>query len=199
MNRVVVPSLALLVVAACGEEPDFAAELLPPDDVSVTWEAAYNGTNDGLGALVPLDVMAYDGATGEPLGDVSIEVWVDDADHADANADGPGATPLPVDAVLVIDPDEAEADDLIAWDAAHDQFVAVDLDRSEAGTRADGVILHTDSGGIARLYLFVDAFDASVDRPDTFAPGSLAPGSFAPITVVVSMGDVEELFSVAAR
>lgn len=198
-----------LTLAACGADPGLP-ELLLPQEVHVGWESAYNGVDDGLGALVPVDVMAYDGATGEPLADVPIEVYTDDA----------AAVPMPVEAVLVMDPpaadeadvaaelvdqlaelglvldvavldgtdDEAPGDEgRIAWDAARDQYVVFDGEQAASG----GIELITDSGGVARLYIYVDAF------PEGGAAGD--DGTFQPIRVVVSMGGVDELFTVSPR
>jgi hypothetical protein len=197
---------ASLALAACGTDPG-EPELLLPQEVHVAWEGAYNGVDDGLGVLVPVDVMAYDGATGEPLADVPVEVYTDDA----------AAIPVPVEAVLVMNPPDRddqeplegdleeqlaqlglvldvtldeEGDDplvddrLVAWDAARDQYVVFDSFEVAAG----GVELLTDSGGVARLYIYVDAF-----------PEAGEDASFQPIRVVVSMGDVDELFTVSPR
>src|SRR5262245_22971360 len=88
--------IAAVLLAACGSDPA-EPELLLPDEVGIAWEDVYNGIDDGLGALVPVDVMAYDGASGEPLANVPIQVWTDDV----------AAIPLPVEAVLVMNPPEA--------------------------------------------------------------------------------------------
>ncbi|MEZ4236132.1 MAG: hypothetical protein R3F59_08215 [Myxococcota bacterium] len=193
-----------LALAACGTEAG-SPELLLPQEVHVAWEGAYNGVDDGLGALVPVDVMAYDGATGEPLGDVPVEVYTDDA----------AAVPVPVEAVLVVnaqdepavDPEDqlaelgllgpadgppyGEADEpeprRIAWDAVRDQYVVFDAFEADSfESNGGGIELLTDSGGVARLYLYVDAF------PETEI-------GFQPVRVVVSMGDVDELFTVSPR
>jgi hypothetical protein len=74
----------------------------------------------------------------------------------------------------------------VAWDAARDQYVVFDrigVDRDLAG-----IELLTDSGGVVRLYLYVDAF-----------PETDGEDGFQPIRVVVTMGDVDELFTVSPR
>lgn len=193
-RRLARPALAALALAACGAEPA-EPELLLPDDVDVPWEVAYNATDDGLGALVPVDVMAYDGATGEPLADVKIEVWTEDD----------GAVAVPVEAVLVyVDADgageqptpDAASDPFVAWDAARDQYIAFDVAFDARDGGADPIELHTDAGGVARLYLYVDAFPTHASA-ETDAEAEAA--AFDPIRVVVSTGGADGLFFVAAR
>jgi hypothetical protein len=169
MSRSAVPALLLV---ACVEEAD-SSGLLLPEQVQVGWEAEYNARGDGLGALVPVDVMVYDGATGEPRADVEVHVWTDD----DA------AMPVPVEGVLVLDRDLELGPnrELEAWDAEHDQFVALEP--------VELLDLRTDAGGVARLYLFVDAF------PEGAGPSE----PFGPIRVMVSTGDVDELFWLEPR
>lgn len=168
------------------------SEVLIPDQVPVVWDVAYNGVGDGLGALVPVDVMAYDGATGEPLPGLEVHVWT--ADDA--------ATPIPPNGVVVLDGEIDLASTLVSeaidpwaakpvgppefefWDALHDQFVAVAF----GGVDFD---LRTDEGGVARLYLFVDAFRER-------EPGE-KEGGLAPIQVVVAVGDDETVFSLVPR
>lgn len=152
--------LAVLALAAgCYEEEE--PRLLLPGEVRVAWETAYNGEEDGLGALVALDVMVYDGASGQPLGDVELLVWTE----------GDAAWPVPAEAVWVVDPDACDGCDAL-WDATHDEFVALE---PVEGT----LVLRTDDRGIARTYLYVDAFPA-------------ADADFDPIPVLVSMGATDE-------
>lgn len=171
------PAILPLLLAACGTEPSPEAELLLPDLVSVAWEDAYNARNDGLGALVPVDVMVYDGASGEPLRDVELQVWTDDV----------AAWPTSAEGVVVVsptDPTALQATYLQVWDASRDQFVAFEPE--------DTIDLRTDDGGIARLYVYVDAFpeETSEDADES---------SFGPVRVVVTMDDVDELFWLAPR
>lgn len=171
-------ALALLV-GACAPDPSGARTgLLLPDAVEIRWEGAYNERNDGLGALVPVDVMVYDGGTGEAVPDVTMHVWTDDA----------AAMPVAADAVTVLpDAEETlpEADPFAvgaaveSWDAAHDQFVAL--------RPASGLDLRTDGDGIARLYVFVDAFPRG------------ATGGYDPIRVIVATADVDDVFWLEAR
>jgi hypothetical protein len=175
------PALLALALAACAPESEDRSGLLLPDAVEIRWEGEYNGVDDGLGALVPVDVMAYDGLTGEPRPDVLVHVWTDD----DA------AAPIAVDAVTVLTdlpeslPDAAPAAE--TWDAAHDRFVVLHTEGTGDGSsRPADLDLRTDADGIARLYLFVDAFP-TVDR------------AFGPIRVMVAAGDADELFWLEPR
>lgn len=142
----------LVLVPGCAEglsEPDL---LLPGEELSVEWDEAWNGEGDGLGALVPVDVMVYDGATGEPVEGVQVLI----------SADDDAVIPLPVGGVLLVE-DETDPDAL--WDASRDQYVA--LRPSALGW--EDLVLETDDGGIARLYLYVDAFPYEDGAGDGFA------------------------------
>lgn len=168
------PAIPPLLLAACGTEPLAESELLLPDLVSVAWEDAYNAENDGLGALVPVDVMVYDGASGEPLPDVELQVWTDDV----------SAWPTSAEGVVVVSPTDPTAftpSFLQVWDASRDQFVAFEP--------VDTIDLRTDDGGMARLYVYVDSFPEEEDEE----------GGLGPIRVVVTMGEVDELFWLAPR
>jgi hypothetical protein len=134
MNVRISPPLALLLCAACIGEAE--PRLLLPDGIEVAWEEAYNLEGDGLGALVPVDVMAYDGATGEPLSDVELAMWTEDD----------GAWPVPAEGVVLVGPDDTAGPELggsAFWDASRDQFVMLEL-------ADDPVALATDSSGLAR-------------------------------------------------
>jgi hypothetical protein len=164
--------LPVLALGACGEASE-EVELLLPEEVSVEWDRAYNAQDDGLGALVPVDVMVYEGATGDPLPHVQLAVWTDSV----------SAWPVPVDEVWLLAAGEVEREmpGLVqAWDATRDQFVAFEP--------MEGIELRTDEGGVARLYVYVDAFPEAGETAD-----------FEPIRVLVSMGSSEELFWLTPR
>lgn len=135
MKRLLPPLSFALFAAACVEEEQPA--LLLPHGIEVAWEDAYNQEDDGLGALVPVDAMVYDGATGEALGNMPLVVWTD---HE-------GAWPVPGEGVLLVDPELESA----FWDASSDQFVRLELGE-------DPLSLVTDATGLARGYLYVDSF-----------------------------------------
>jgi hypothetical protein len=155
MKHVVLASV-FLVGAACVDEEE--PRLLVPDGIEVAWEDAYNLGGDGLGALVPVDVMAYDGASGEPLAGVELLVWTEDD----------GAWPVPTEGVWLVDPDEEPA----FWDAARDQFVMLELGD-------DPLTLVTDASGLARSYIYVDTFptsSGSTGSEEGFVPMSAVVG-----------------------
>jgi len=164
-------SFITLGFLAVGCADDAGPRLLLPNDVEVTWEQAYDREDDGLGALVPVDVMAYDPASGEPLGDVELLLWAEDG----------VAWPVAGDDVAVVDPDSCPDCELM-WDATRDQFLDV-------VPVAESIALRTDGDGLARLYVFVDTFPA----------GSAPRSPFAPLPVVVVSGSEEQSFLLLPR
>lgn len=177
----------VLILSACADNP-VGAELLLPEELSISWESAYNGRDDGLGALVPVDLMVYESTTGDPLPDVAVSAWTDDI----------AARPVPVEGLRLVSEDELEDVDLEAepasgassrsmraWDATRDQFVSF--------VPVDVLDLRTDEGGVARMYLYVDAFPprSALEPSDSMG--------FGPVRVLVSMGDTEELFWLSPR
>ncbi len=132
-------SLGIATLAIGCDEPA-SAELLVPHETPVSYAELYDEPDDNRGALVPIDVMAYDSETGEPLPGIEITVWTE----ADT------VWPVPVEAVVVVD-DCVACDDAPWWNAERDEFIEALPYRSELS-------LYTDDDGLVRLYLFVDAF-----------------------------------------
>lgn len=156
------------LAAGCGTS---SAELIVSYDSPPAWPEAYEAPGDGLGALVPVDVMAYDSETGEPLPNVKVTVWVEDDT----------LWPVPSEALVIVDPDECP-DCEPWWDAQRDEFI------EELPYRAS-LSRYTDEDGLVSLYVFVDAF-----------PGPDADyGNFEDLAVSVSMGTVEETFVLTPR
>ena len=165
-------ALGPLALAACS-----GAEAVPalsvPDTVTVSWDVAWNADDDGLALLVPVDAMAYDAASGAPLGDLAVvvtavEEWSEGALAVDV-------APLAVDEVAW------RSDDRAAWwDARRDSF----FDLAPRDGREPVV---TDADGIARFYLLVDVLP------------SHAIGGPGGIPISVTLGDVEETFLLAPR
>jgi len=117
-----------------------SAELLVPHETPVHWAEALDEPDDDQGALVPVDVMAYDSRTGEPLPGVEITVW----------ADADTAWPVPLEAIVVVDdPDGCDCESW--WDAERDEFI-------EAFPYQSQLTSLTDDDGLVRFYVFVDAF-----------------------------------------
>jgi hypothetical protein len=148
-------AIAALALAASGcalDADDPGAEtLLVPTSLELHWSEAFNGLDDGLGAVVPVDVMVYDSATGEPRGGAAIEV------HPPR-----GVTVLTEGDLARIEPESCE-DCALFWDAYRDQYYLVLVDPAELGV----VRLRTDSQGLARAFLVVDMFEP---RAGEFAP-----------------------------
>lgn len=137
---------ALLFAVACSEDGRTAdgAQVLVPDAVDVAWDDRLNATGDGLGMLVPVDVMVYEGTTGEPLELVRLRIETDD-----------GAILLDPEAVESQPGDCADC----VWDAGRDRFLLLPDEASEPAP------LLTDADGMARIYVWIDAFPTDgVDR-----------------------------------
>lgn len=165
--------VASLALAGCATADQGGAQLLVPDQVRIDWDASYNAVDDGLGALIPLDVMVYDGATGRPLSDVGVTLFVDDDEEVAA---------VPVQAADFLDPTAPEAAEAL-WDSRHDQYFRLHVPSDTDGGRT--VAQATDAAGLARWYLYVDAF-----------PGD--PSAFEPIPITVSDG-TDETFLLTPR
>jgi hypothetical protein len=203
-----------VVVAACA--PELGSEVLVPDQVPVVWDAAYNGVDDGLGALVPVDVMVYDGETGQPIPGLAVEVWT----MASA------AVPIALESAFFVaasaTPKGFVSEEGSPWDGDPTAYSGNDGEGSEGALEdgepapavvvADGRVayqfwdalhddfvavvmsddleLTTDEGGVTRLYLFVDAFP--------WAQGAAGP-RLSPIEVAVASGDQEAVFYLVPR
>jgi hypothetical protein len=179
------PATGLLCAAlsACASQ-GVAPALLVPDSVLLRWDAAWDGDDDGLAALVPVDVMAYDAATGAPLADVLVSLtpgdgafaddWTDVAvlradgvrwrsGHRDGDSrDGDGRDGDSRDEWETSDPVEGELgpqwDEPLWWDARRDAFF-VPVASVGAGDEVTG---RTDVDGVVRFYLLVDALVGDV-------------------------------------
>lgn len=222
--------VALLpALIACGEEDArVGARLLVPDNVSLHWDPSFNGEGDGLGALVPVDVMVYEARTGEPMD--RVELLLEASDEA--------TWVLLEEDFVVVEPALC-GDCSFLWDARRDQYLALQLserfygdaavpmplslgqlapgpfggalDAHEADLGAEDflplaeeevldalalpeglglgrITLETDLDGLARVYLFVDAFPWQDNEAD-----------FEPVSVLVSLGTVEQRFDLVPR
>lgn len=140
-----------IAILSGGCDDPSSAELLVPGPTPVRWADAWDETDDGLGALVPVDVMAYDSATGEPLPNIEITVWTE----------AETVWPVPVEALVVADPEGCPECD-VWWDAERDEFI-------EALPYHAEVTLLTDDDGLVRLYVFVDAFPEDAGNSEDLA------------------------------
>jgi len=171
MRRSSFASAALLIGAsACVAVDPAEAELLVPEDIELHWDRAFNGVDDDLVALVPVDVMVYESESGEPLGGVALEIETDQS----------LLELLPFDAVSPLDADDCEGRPCL-WDARRDRYLDIG-----AGLSGLEPPLLTDVDGLARFYVLVDGF-----------PGQEA--SYEPVPVVVSMGVHEATFQLVPQ
>lgn len=144
------PIAALLVLPACAAGDD--AEVLAPEDGSVSWNASFNAVDDRVVAVVPMDVMVYAPATGAPVAGAEVTVTVP----------APTAALVLPDALRWEDAASCGGDDASCgaiWDAVSDDYVTVD-----AGGLAASRTVWTDDDGLARSAIWIDAFpvDAGV-------------------------------------
>jgi len=125
----------LVLLAGCASEG--STRLLVPDDaMRVPWDDSWDDTSD-IVALVPIDVFAWDAATGAAVPDVEL---VFDGDGVGLVADSDLAPGLEYDCSSCV------------WDAWADTWLQDDLDPVES------MALRTDSEGTARVYAWVSAF-----------------------------------------
>lgn len=133
---------AAALMVACVDEggaPE-GAQLLAPDRVEVNWDDGFDAVEDGVGAMVPVDLMVYEGATGEPLDaiDLALSPSTDDIELVRAEA------------IEVLQSDCTSC----VWDAMRDRYLDWATDAQSA---------QTDSDGLARVYVWVDSFPPDED------------------------------------
>lgn len=164
MRTFLLASMLLTLVACARDE----AQVLVPEDVEIAWDASYNGYDDGIGAVVPVDIMVYEAATGEPVDFVDLEVRAADE----------GVLLFLPEALV---PCELEDDRELLWDVRQD--MAYELVEADEGP----VALRTDSDGLARVGVLVDAFPLT------------EVGDFDAVTVSISTELGDESFSLVPR
>lgn len=178
--------LLLGTLTACADGDDVSPrgpQLLLPDDVELHWDESFNREADGLGALIAVDVMVYEAGTGAPLEQVEVQLETSD----------PGTWLLLDDDFLVVAP-EVCADCPFLWDARRDQYFVLRVSELHGGDDdavrwwdegapledLHRIVLDTDADGLARVYLFVDAF-----------PWDDEAATFEPVSVLVSLGTAD--------
>lgn len=174
MNRSLTISVLLAFsAAACVENDELAgAQLWVSDDVVLQWDVSFNGRSDGLGAVVPVDVMVFDAITGEPIFDVALVV---ESGHE-------GTQIIDVDGVLGVDPEDCLDCDML-WDAWSDRYVEL----GHFLAPEDNMVVHTDDDGQARIYLVVDNFSVN------------GMADFEAVPVLVSTGIKAETFHIVPQ
>lgn len=161
----------LLPLMACAPAPEGA--LLAPADVDVLWDTAWNDVSDGVAAYVPVDVMAYDSATGDALVGVAVGLLVN----------GVAVDALWPHEVATSD-DDCRAEDETgcgdAWDAWADRWV---IDPEVGSVSTEGL---SDHDGLVRWTVRVDAFPTE-------------GGELLPQPVTVYGMDIDETFLIVPR
>lgn len=159
MPKSVLALFSALALSGCGVGAPEGAQVLLPERVEIAWHSSLNPAEDGVGALVLIDALVYEAGRGEPLPGVALELHPEgvravlDADRYPAGTAPEG----PTEGV---------------WDARQGAWYAL-----EGGSASEPVVVVTDGDGLARFYLFADAF----------APRE--GGGWYPASVVVSLGD----------
>lgn len=166
MNRFAL--LATVLVGCTVEESVSGPQLLVPDEVLVDWDVSLNGVDDGLVALVPVDVMVYDSQSGEPLYGMQLDLVGDAPDTLLVAADD-------VQPAATIDGESLSDIADTTWDAWRDRYVSLD-----PSTLTEHLTVQTDATGLARVYVLIDRF---ADDPS---------GGVSVASVTVSTDDIEQ-------
>lgn len=163
------PISALVTLTACGPVVGDAM-LLVPEEVELHWDQAFNGDEDGLVAIVPIDVMVFDAESAEPISAAEIEVT--------ALGDGYGL--VPAGAIRTVDGDCAVCEPL--WDAHRDRYVSIEEEPATTLRRT------TDRDGLVRLHVVVDSVD-----------GEEASGLFELLPLTAASDTVDATFYLVPR
>ncbi|MBN2798094.1 MAG: hypothetical protein JXX28_03025 [Deltaproteobacteria bacterium] len=131
-----------LALSGCWMAAPEGAHILVPDRLAVTWHASFNAEDDGVGAVIPVDILVYEAGTGEPLAGVALEI----------SAESEGVEVLAEATRLQLELGEEPLDGDV-WDVWQDGYYQLDEPAAE-GT----LDLMTDEDGLARIYLYVDSF-----------------------------------------
>ena len=172
MNTFVRTIPALVLLGGCFEPTEMEGpQLLTPERVEFYWDQSFNGYDDSLGALVPMDLMVYDGLSGEALRGVSLDISI-------SGGDGLIVEP---DSIGFVDVEECSECDYL-WDSYRDQYFVIPKGEDPASVMS----IDTDATGLARVYVYVDAFVT-----DT--------GDVPQLDVRIDMGDVTQIVALVAE
>ncbi len=176
LNKAVVAPLVVMATACTpplsGVEAPFSAALQLPEDVVLAWNTEYDETEDGIGALVLMDMLVYDSESGDPMDNIRIEVmslWN-------------GIYLIPQTAVKIVpppnEPEESvcdsdgdgnidfDAPDACSWstnfDTSGDRYFEL---ASEYASAYSPNLMYgaTDEHGLLRVYVYVDSMPATAD------------------------------------
>jgi len=170
----VLPFLSLTSVASvgCTFEGPADALLLVPEDIEVAWDLSFNAEEDGVAAVIPVDAMLYDPATGEPLVDALLEFQSLES----------GVVLVLPEEVVPLTPEESL--EMGWWDVRRERYVEFE---PEDVTLLDRIRVRTDATGLARVYAVADSF-----------PEDLW-GELSPVAIVVSDGVTDDTFLLLPR
>lgn len=170
--------LATLLIASLtgcmqnGLQAPYTAYVQAPESVIVAWDDAYNGINDGIGAIIFGDFLVYDAETDAPLQNISFEVM----------SNSGGACLVPPEALQLVDypamPDGASMADCVdengnfdntanewcGWhyDTITGNYYEFGTDFADAGGFCPNYQTgETDRFGLMRVYVYIDALPAS--------------------------------------
>lgn len=166
--------LATLLIASLtgcmqdGIQAPESAYVIAPSSVSVAWDDAYNGLNDGIGAIILGDFQVFDTDADAPVQNARLEILSNSA----------GACLVPAEALQVVDypsmPEGASMSDCLdedgyfdnqsnewcGWhyDTIRDEYYQFGSDFSDAdGFCPNYQIGATDRYGLMRVYVYLDA------------------------------------------
>lgn len=144
IRSLLLASLVLGGVACALDSDEVSVDtLLVPTSVELHWSETFNAFDDGLGAVIPVDIMVYDSLSGEPRSAVELEIRTP-----------PGVAALTDGELVRLAPEWCD-DCSLFWDAYRDRYYALLVDPIDA----ERTPLRTDNEGLARVFLLVDSLE----------------------------------------
>lgn len=169
---------SLLGCVADGIQAPSTASVIAPASVKVAWDDAFNGLNDGIGAIIIGDFQVYDSESEGNLQGVNIEFL----------SNSSGTCLLPPEALQVVDypaiPEgsssqadcldengvfDATINEWCAWnyDTLSGQYYEFGSNYADSGGFCPNYVKAvTDRYGFARVYVYVDALVPSGDADE---------------------------------
>lgn len=174
-------ALLIASLTGCMNNPiqaPMTAVIEAPASVSLAWDDAFNGLNDGIGAVIITDFFVYDSETEMPLENIEIEVM----------SNSGGVYLLPPESLRVGDypaiPDGLSLSDCVdengnfdnttyewcgwVYDTVTGSYIEFGSDYADNGDGGDPfrptyVKSATDDRGLLRVFVYVDALAESGD------------------------------------
>ena len=183
-------TLSLGCLSDLGHQAPYDYSLETSGTVTLTWDDSYNDYDDGLGALVPIDVLVIDD-NGFPAPDIRVEF----------TSGSNGVYLLPEAAIQEVEPPDPQAAGSNCTPGAEDYDIEncawydsdseryFELSTSYTGEyKPNYALAASDEFGTVRMWAYVDALGTTGDG-DTI-------GGFQPATVTVSLGHPRAISSV---